>query len=157
MISHHWNRPQPDRQPHRNSVPSVARVRNHSACTQHITRSFVMTLKAYMLALWCFFILRFHVAGPCPSLRTLTFSRKQRSLWVRPAASMPHSHCSCHVGARLQLSRDALCMHSVVHVLSSGGGAQELRELHIVGLRPDVLMCTRAHMNRFSHTIKTLL
>ena len=93
MISHHWNRPQPDRQPHRNSVPSVARVRNHSARTQHITRSFVMTLNAF----WCFFILRFHVAGPCPSLRTSTFSRKQRSLWVRPAASMPHSHCSCHV------------------------------------------------------------
>ena len=79
----------------------------------------------------------------------------QAAQFVGASRSINTSHTlflSCvQCGARLQLSRDALCMHSIVHVFSSGGGAQELRELHIAGLRPDLLMCTRMHMNRFSH------
>jgi hypothetical protein len=79
----------------------------------------------------------------------------QAAQFVGASRSINTSHTlflSCvQCGARLQLSRDALCMHSIVHVFSSGGGAQELRELHIAGLQPDLLMCTRMHMNRFSH------
>ena len=56
-----------------------------------------------------------------------------------------------------QLSFDALCMHSIVDVFSSCGGAQELRELQIAGLRTFVLAilftCAhKDHSGRDAHT-----
>jgi hypothetical protein len=120
-------------------VPSVARVRNHSARTQHITRAFIMTLNAFLH-------FKFLCCRSVPITTNIDilaqaaqFVGASRSINAPRTLFLSYVRC----GARLQVSRDTLCMHSICHVISSGGGAQELRELHIVGLRPDLLMCTR--------------
>ena len=65
-----------------------------------------------------------------------------RAASVYTPRTFPHSHAPWRIrviAAVTHLSFDALCMHSIVHVFSSCGGAQELRELHIAGLRTFVL------------------